>query len=155
MSKRIEVSEEPGCYVDQSAGRVETLNKRVIEFAVAQGMVEPVIPVTQIADEDFRADVDNETADDAVSWLNDHNATPFSYWTIDDNSLFLVANVEEARESVDFVSRAIVDDDTDPEDASYPVKSYRGKWLHVSDHGNATLYVRGNDGKDREIWSVV
>jgi len=66
-------------------------------------------------------------------------------WGFDDNSLFLVADVDTARNELEFVSR---------KDKEYPDDDYQGEWLHVSDHGNATLYVR-TDGKDTEIWSVV
>lgn len=38
---------------------------------------------------------------------------------------------------------------------NYPDADYRGEWLHVSDHGNVTLYVRGEDGEDSEVWSCV
>ena len=31
---------------------------------------------------------------------------------------------------------------------------YVGMWIHINDHGNATLYNREN-GKDTEIWAVV
>jgi hypothetical protein len=65
---------------------------------------------------------------------------------VDDNSLFLRADPESAKEDVDFVSGQ---DGKDEPDADF-----EGEWLSVSDHGNATLYVREN-GKDREIWSVV
>ena len=54
-------------------------------------------------------------------------------------------SVESAREDCGFVSSR---------DQDYPDDDYRGEWLHVSDHGNATLYVRDEHG-DHEIWSVV
>lgn len=53
--------------------------------------------------------------------------------------------IETARDSVEFVSS---------KDQDYPDDDFQGEWLHVSDHGNCTLYVREN-GKDTEIWSVV
>ena len=54
-------------------------------------------------------------------------------------------SVESAKEDCGFVSSR---------DQDYPPADYRGEWLHVDDHGNATLYVRDEHG-DREIWSVV
>lgn len=56
------------------------------------------------------------------------------------------ADVDQARDDVEFVSS---------KDQDYPPADYRGEWLHVSDHGNATLYVRGDDGQDKEVWGVV
>jgi len=38
------------------------------------------------------------------------------------------------------------DDDHDPEP---------GLWLHVNDHGNATLFHRDDHGNDTELWAVV
>lgn len=87
----------------------------------------------------------SETGDSAVSYLNELETRPFMYWTFEDNSLFLMANVEGAREDVEFVSS---------KDQDYPEDDYQGEWLHVNDHGNCTLYCR-QDGKDTEIWSVV
>ena len=37
----------------------------------------------------------------------------------------------------------------------YPPDDYEGEWLHISDHGNCTLYVRDLNGKDKEIASCV
>ena len=81
-------------------------------------------------------------------------------WQFEDNSLFLLADVELAKDDCGFVSVKSLADarrmgiETDPEDSCYPPADYSGEWLHVTDHGNATLYVREN-GKDIEIWSVV
>jgi hypothetical protein len=71
------------------------------------------------------------------------------------------ADVDQAKEDCAFVSckdqaaARRLGMECDPEDASYPAPDFRGEWLHVSDHGNVTLYVRGEDGKDVEIWGVV
>jgi hypothetical protein len=61
-------------------------------------------------------------------------------------------NIEDVKEQVEFVSSKRED---------YPPAEFRGEWLHVSDHGNCTLYVR-EDSKtdaqgftDREVWGVV
>jgi hypothetical protein len=53
--------------------------------------------------------------------------------------------VESAKENVDFVSSR---------ENEYPPDDFEGEWLHVSDHGNATLYVR-EKGEDKEIWAIV
>lgn len=87
----------------------------------------------------------SELADSAVDFLNEQETRSFMYWGFEDNSLFLMANVDGAKEDVGFVSS---------KDQDYPDDDYQGEWLHVSDHGNATLYMR-NAGKDTEIWSVV
>lgn len=97
----------------------------------------------------------SEVADEAVDYLNGLESRSFLSWGFEDNSLFLSPNVEGAKESVDFISRDKVDETTDPQDSSYPAADYRGEWLHVTDHGNATLYSRGDDGKDIEVWSCV
>ena len=71
----------------------------------------------------------------------------WSYGTeeFEDNSLFYAPSIESAREDVEFVSSR---------ENEYPSEDFKGEWLHVSDHGNATLYVREN-GQDREVWGVV
>lgn len=61
------------------------------------------------------------------------------------------ANIEDAKESCEFVSSKSQD---------YPDDDFRGEWLHVNDHGNCTLYVRRDkaDGSgciDAEVWSCV
>lgn len=75
-------------------------------------------------------------------------------------------DVDAARDGVEFVSfkshdaarRAGVE--TDKDDTAYPSPTFRGEWLHVNDHGNATLYLRTGHPSaplftDRELWSVV
>lgn len=87
----------------------------------------------------------SEIADEAVQFLNDLETRSFMSWQFEENSLFLIADVDSARREVGFVST---------KEQDYPADDYEGEWLHVSDHGNATLYVRVN-GQDKEIWSVV
>jgi hypothetical protein len=53
--------------------------------------------------------------------------------------------IDTAKDSVDFVSSR---------SAEFPESDFQGEWLHVSDHGNCTLYVRTN-GEDKEVWSIV
>lgn len=124
-----------GCYIDASCQSADDCNKRTIEFAEQFGF-EPG---------EYDQDDLSEVGDEAVQFLNEQETRPFMYWGFEDNSLFLMADVDGAREDVCFVSSKTQD---------YPPDDYHGEWLHVSDHGNATLYVREN-GKDTEIWSVV
>lgn len=61
-------------------------------------------------------------------------------------NVFSDALIDQARDGCEFVSSREQD---------YPDDGFRGPWLHVSDHGNATLYIRDADGRDVEQWSVV
>lgn len=94
--------------------------------------------------EDFSQEL-SEAADEAVDWLNEQEMPPYCSFYFEDNSLFFSPSIDNAKEDVGFVSSREQD---------YPEMDYEGEWLHVSDHGNATLYVR-EEGKDKEIWSVV
>lgn len=129
-----------GCHIDESAGSADDCNRRTIEFAQQYGFN----PEPEWESEDY--EYLSEVGDDAVAFLNDLETRPYMYWTFEDNSLYLAANVEEATEDCEFVSS---------KDQDYPADDYRGEWLHVSDHGNATLYCRGEDGKDIEVWATV
>ena len=107
---------------------------------------------------------DYELSDDfsleAEEWLNDNASLTYAYWGWDDGNFGLWPSVENAKEGCDFVSVKSLADaqrlgiETDPEDPSYPPEDYEGEWLHISDHGNCTLYLR-QDGKDTEVWGVV
>jgi hypothetical protein len=88
----------------------------------------------------------NYLADEAVDYLNSLDAPDYCSFTADDNSLFFAPCVESARYDVGFV--------TGQDGQDYPDDDYEGTWLDVSDHGNATLYLR-KDGKDEYLWSVV
>lgn len=142
----------PGCYVDASAQSADYLNKRICKFAEEHGWDGdiPVWPVWLDEDNtDAQSDYSeaiNESAEEAVEWLNDQERLPYTCWTVDDNSLFLSVNVDDASDACEFVSSRTQDE---------PDEGYQGEWLHVNDHGNATLYVRGEDGQDKEIWGVV
>lgn len=86
-----------------------------------------------------------------VFWAHLGDGACFGFWP----------DIESAKESAGFVSvkshrdAAALGIETDPDDCSHPHPDFRGEWLHVNDHGNCTLYVREENGKDREIWSVV
>lgn len=130
-----------GCYVDESAGSADDCNRRTISFAKCYGFkVETVA-----CDEEHTSELLSETADSALAFLNDLETRPYMFWGFEDNSLFLTVDVDSAREDVDFISS---------KEQEYPADDYEGEWLHVSDHGNPTLYVR-ESGKDKEIWSMV
>lgn len=143
-----------GCYVDASAQSADYLNERIIGEAESYGFTHDPLPDDE--SEDY-SEILNETADSAVDYLNELETRSFMFWVVEDNSLFLSVDVDGAREDVGFVSHADDNhtDECDPDDASYPDADYRGEWLHISDHGNATLYVRGENGQDKEIWGVV
>lgn len=59
---------------------------------------------------------------------------------------FWLPDMEEIKEQVEFASSV---------EEEYPADDFRGEWLHINERGNCTLYVRGEDGKDVEVWSVV
>lgn len=144
-----------GCYIDESAGSADDCNRRTIELAQAYGFTSE-----DLTDGWEESEFLSEIGDNAIDYLNTLETRSFMYWMFEDNSLFLMADVDGAREDVGFVSWTSVADakragvETDPDDSSYPPDDYQGEWLHVSDHGNATLYVREN-GNDTEVWGVV
>jgi hypothetical protein len=53
--------------------------------------------------------------------------------------------IDAAKENCEFVSSRFTE---------FPESDFQGEWLHISDHGNCTLYVR-TDGEDKEVWSIV
>lgn len=61
----------------------------------------------------------------------------FGFWPVD---------IDDIKDQVEFVSS---------KEQEYPPSDFRGEWLHVNDHGNATLYARIADDRDKEIWAVV
>lgn len=141
-----------GCVLDCSCESADTLNARTFKLAVEYGYKATDDDNAILARFDGDAmDGDDsqylsEMGDDAVSYLNDLDLPAYCSFFFEDNSLFFAPCVENAREDVGFVSSRHQD---------YPDSDYRGEWLHVSDHGNATLYVRNDDGTDTEIWGVV
>jgi hypothetical protein len=86
-------------------------------------------------------------AREAVEWLNENVLRPeFTYFRIRGNSLYLLPNIEEARESVRFVST---------QDAEEPSNDYFGLWLHINTFGYTTLFFRDERGFDYELWGVL
>lgn len=131
-----------GCYVDCSADSADTCNERTIAFARDYGFEHAPLPPEDA--EDYSQAL-SETGDDALEYLNGLETRSFMYWKFEDNSLFLTVDIDGAKEDCGFVSSRTQEE---------PDADFEGEWLHVNDHGNATLYVR-EGGKDREIWSVV
>lgn len=147
-----------GCYVDESAGSADGCNSRTIQFAAAYGFdvqEHGGMPDVDRDGEDAQQAL-SELADKAVDYLNGLEDRTAMSWGFEDNSLFLSADPESAKEQVDFVSS---------KQQEWPADDFRGEWLHVNDHGNCTLYCREDEkatcgvtpsiGRDREIWSLV
>jgi hypothetical protein len=136
-------AEAIGLILDESAGSADTLNQRTIDLAADYGFVPATLPAED--DIDY-SQILSEDADDAVSWLNEQHAVPHCSFYFEDNSLFFGPCIENVQEDVGVVSG---------EDQEYPPEGYEGEWLHINDHGNATLYVRDAQGNDKKIWRVV
>jgi hypothetical protein len=84
-------------------------------------------------------------ASEAVEWLNENVSRPeFTYFRFRGRSLYLLPSVDEARESVEFVSS---------QDEEEPPDDFVGLWLKAG-YGKAALYFRDNDGDDYEEWSI-
>jgi len=101
----------PGCYIDCGHLSSVELNYRIIKFASDYGWnggsydlnlidsdwltyVNGDIPPEFIHEGDFEEAL-YFAADDGVEWLNDNVAPDGCYWTIDDNSLYLVEDSNE------------------------------------------------------------
>ncbi len=137
-----------GCIIDASYDSADTLNEQTIAFAVSLGFDAGELLNEENEDGSENEDYSqllSETADSAVDFLNEQDLPAYCSYFFEDNCLFLTPCIENAKEDVGFVSS---------KDQEYPEDDYEGEWLHVSDHGNCTLYVR-EAGKDQEIWSVV
>lgn len=95
---------------------------------------------------------DDETASELVNDLSDalnEFAPAYSHFSSHEGDGsdygFWVDDIDSIKEEIEFVSS---------KRQEYPEPDYEGEWLHISDHGNATLYSR-TAGKDVELWSVV
>lgn len=134
-----------GCYFDGANGQ-DYNDKRAVELANSYG-----------AKIEWDSEHSYDCAREAEDYLNSLETRPFLFWQWNDGDFGLYPNVDGAREDCGFVSHSDHNhtDECDPDDAAYPNADYRGEWLHVSDHGNCTLYIRQDDGTDTEVWSVV
>lgn len=167
-----------GCYIDQANYNIDDLNRRVIAIAQGFGMDLNADDQATVNAYDNRDDDDERSngpdmdlcetlgyiAEEAIDWLNEQETRTGLYWAHNGEAgaFGLWPNdIENIKDEVGFVSiRSLADAkrlgiETDPEDSEYPPADYRGEWLHVNDHGNVTLYARGDDGIDDEIWSLV
>jgi len=124
-----------GCYIDGSGNNPDEFSQDILDFTENLGY-EYDHPIPEGEDKSQSL---YEESEDAVDWLNEHtldSRPAFTYWTVDDGSLLLTANVDEARDE----ALVIGPKDTRPE-----------YLLEISDHGNATLYNISRE----EVWSVV
>lgn len=171
-----------GCYLDQSYRNATEHDSATVRLAESFGF--PVdadgekllrrAELDCLSDDRDDAQCLSEYADEAIDWLNSQEGRTGLYWANDGEAgaFGLWVSLESVKEDVGFVSvRSLAEArrmgiETSEEDSAYPPDDYRGEWLHVSDHGNATLYVREDcpmreDGAgmtnfiDREVWSVV
>lgn len=92
------MKEQIGCYIDESAGSADDCNLRTIELAGEYGFESGPLPEED--NEDY-SQILSERADEAVDYLNDQNETPHTYWTFEDNSLFLAPDIDGAKEDSD------------------------------------------------------
>lgn len=141
-----------GIVIDESAGSADGLNNRTIKLAMSHGFKldddgEAILQKyaeSEMGGEDY--DSLSEMAYEAIDYLNGLELPAYCSFYFEDNSVFLLPSIEVAKESVEFVSSRKRD---------YPADEFRGEWLHISDHGNATLYVRNEQGRDVEQWAIV
>jgi hypothetical protein len=135
-----------GIIIDGSYSSADYINSETIAFAESFGF-----DAGEPLDEDSEdySQLLSETADEALSFLNNLELPSYCSYYFEDNSLFMSPDIDTARYDVGFVSSR---------NRAYPDDDYRGEWLEVNDHGNATLYVRedvNGECKDTEVWSIV
>lgn len=132
-----------GCIIDASCLSATSLNLAAIAIGRQWGAKLGRLPSKRSDDFD---QIVSEMADSAVDHLNClPDLLPYCSFFFEDNSLFYVPDVESAKEDCGFVTGQRDPSgqyDCDETDRDYPAADFRGDWLHVSDHGNATLYVR-------------
>ena len=143
-----EVNEPIGCLIDGSAESADYINEETIALAESYGFDSGTEDLNQEG-EDYSQAL-SEIADEAIDYLNQYNVIPHTFFTFEENSLFLMADIDGAREAIEddggFISG---------KDADYPPADYLGLWLHISDHGNVTLYDKTGPEENVEIWAVV
>ena len=141
-----------GIVIDCSSCSADDLNYNTVRLAEKYGMKLTPIDSALLAriEDDCQQDDDSqclsEMGDEALDYLNGLDLPAYCSFYFEDNSLFLFPCLDNVKEDVAFVSSREQD---------CPEPAFVGEWLHVSDHGNATLYFRDEAGKDNEIWSIV
>ena len=140
-----------GCYIDganqpQIEGDVRSVRLseelgRVLDRETRNFCLRVENGVTTERDYELGDDFSRE----AEEWLNDNASLTYAYWGWDDGNFGLWPSVDNAKDGCEFVTS---------KDEEYPPEDFQGHWLHISDHGNCTLYLR-QDGKDTEVWGVV
>lgn len=139
----------------ENFGERDKLNKLHGDSCDCFGDDMEILPDYELAAEDLLGEIQDalEAFAPPYCYFGAHpgDGSDFGYWPMD---------MEEIKEQVGFCSVKSLRDaerlgiDTDPEDSSFPPEDFTGEWLHINERGNCTLYVREN-GKDREIWSIV
>jgi hypothetical protein len=142
-----------GSYLTQANYSPDKLSGAVINLAVALGYE------LKEEDKNFLKTMDWERLDtdqslwlygieeNAIDYLNAQESRSHLYWGHDGEvgAFGLWPDVEGAKEDCGFISS---------KKREFPEEDYEGEWLHINDHGNATLYLREN-GENKEIWSIV
>lgn len=143
-----------GCYLDQSYCNACEHDARTIRLAADYGY--EIDDETRkllarcdcdvLSDDRDDAQTLSETADEACEFLNGLETRSYLYWgnNGEAGAFGLWANVESAEEDCEKFA-----------DGSEVPADFTGEWLQVSDHGNVSLYVRDESGKDSEVWGIV
>jgi len=98
-----------------------------------------------IKDEDLASELCNEDLPSALEFF----APPYCYFGSHPGDGadygYWLSDISDIRDQVEFCSS---------KQQEYPEDDFMGEWLYINERGNCTLYVR-EDGKDKEIWSIV
>ena len=144
---------EIGCYLDHGSRNSEELSIDIVDLAEGYGYKPSkeygeVINMEEDDRDEFYSEVLSEESDDAIDWLNGHACRDYCYWSNEGyaGAFGLWPDIDGAREDCGFISS---------KEQDRPDDGFVGLWMEVNDHGNATLYRRGRNGHDYEIWSVV
>lgn len=137
-----------GCYIEHANYNPTELCIEIIELAEGLGFTVDAETRQCMESEEPDMEILGDCAREAEDWLNDQETRSYLWWGDDGEAgaFGLWPNLEGAQENCEFKSS---------KEQEYPADDYRGEWLHVNDHGNATLYVRSENGQDVEVWSVV
>ena len=152
-----------GCYFDHANYSNDELSVKIIELATLHGFksfgADWTREESNLLNRAYH-EVLSKRRDDsqslykvnkkAIDWMNEQETRAFLYWgnNGEANAFGLWPDIEGARENCEFVSS---------KRNEFPPVGYVGKWLHISDHGNATLYFKPeeNEYNNIVIWSIV